>query len=80
MKTETQKWGNSLAIRIPSAFAREIGLGDGVAVDLRLTSGKLVISVVKKRRDSLGSLLAQMRKSNQHDETDWGGPVGGEVW
>ena len=44
------------------------------------TPKKLVISPVRGKRGNLRSLLARMRKSNRHSETEWGGPVGGEVW
>jgi antitoxin MazE len=80
MKSKAQKWGNSLAIRVPSAFAREIGLSRGAGVELRLKCGKLVISPLREKRRSLHSLMARMRKSNQHSETDWGDPAGREVW
>ena len=80
MKTEAQKWGNSLAIRIPSAFAREVGLSHGTEVDLQLKSGKLVIAPAIKKRCCLRSLLARIQKSNLHSETEWGSPAGGEVW
>jgi antitoxin MazE len=80
MKTEVQKWGNSLAIRIPRAFARETRIDDGTEVDLSLQSGRLVITPVQKKRYNLNSLLAKVRNSNRHSETDWGDPVGGEAW
>ncbi|MGA2175341.1 MAG: AbrB/MazE/SpoVT family DNA-binding domain-containing protein [Verrucomicrobiota bacterium] len=80
MKTAVQKWGNSLAIRIPRAFAQETRLDSGTEVDLRLKSGKLVVSRLSKKREGLRSLLDRVRKSNRHGETDWGGPMGREVW
>ena len=80
MKTAVQRWGNSLAVRIPRAFAQETRLGRGTEVDLRLKAGTLVISRAQKRRDSLRGLLAQVRKTNVHSETGWGGPRGREVW
>jgi antitoxin MazE len=80
MKTAVQKWGNSLAIRIPRAFARETRLDSGTEVDLRLKSGKLVVSRLSKKREGLRSLLARVQKSNRHGETEWGGPMGREVW
>ena len=39
-----QRWGNSLAVRIPRAFAQETRLGSGTEVDFQLKSGTLVIS------------------------------------
>ena len=80
MKTEAQMWGNSLAIRIPKAFAREIGLGVGAVVELEISTGRLVIIPERKKGYELRSLLAQVKRSNQHSETDWGNPIGQEVW
>ncbi|MGO9203190.1 MAG: AbrB/MazE/SpoVT family DNA-binding domain-containing protein [Limisphaerales bacterium] len=80
MKTAVQRWGNSLAVRIPRAFAQQTRLGSGTEVDLELKSGTLVISPVRKRRYKLGPLLAQVRKAHLHSETEWGEPTGREVW
>ncbi len=80
MKTAIQKWGKSLAVRIPRAFAAETHLHNGTEIDLKLQFGRLVITSRKKKRHDLRSLLAQVRKSNRHPEMDWGGPVGGETW
>ncbi|MFC1972103.1 AbrB/MazE/SpoVT family DNA-binding domain-containing protein [Chloroflexota bacterium] len=33
MKTRVQKWGNSLALRIPKSFATEVGLQRETSVD-----------------------------------------------
>jgi antitoxin MazE len=80
MKTAVQKWGNSLAIRIPRFFAQETQLGNGTEVDLHLKSGTLVISRARKKRYRLSELLARVRKTNVPPETEWGGPMGQEHW
>jgi antitoxin MazE len=80
MKTSIQKWGNSLAIRIPRAFAEEIRLNNGAEVELRLKSGRLEVSRIIPKRYNLKSLLAQVNRSNQHRETDWGAAEGKEIW
>ena len=80
MKTAVQRWGNSLAVRIPHAFARETRLGSGTEVDLRLKSGTLIISRARKNRYRLSDLLALVRKTDAHPETQWGDPKGGEIW
>ena len=80
MKTAVQRWGNSLAVRIPRAFAQETRMGNGTEVELRLRSGTLVITRVRKNRYRLSDLLAQVRPANVHSETGWGGPMGREVW
>jgi antitoxin MazE len=43
MKTTIQKWGNSLAVKIPRVFADEIHLDESSTVDLTINSGTLVI-------------------------------------
>ena len=44
LRLRVQKWGNSLALRIPAAFARETGIGSGAEVDLTLDDGRLIIT------------------------------------
>ena len=34
MKTRIQKWGNSLALRIPKSFAHEVGLEQDSQVEV----------------------------------------------
>jgi len=43
MKTRIQKWGNSLALRIPRPFAEESNLHEDSPVDITLRNGKLVV-------------------------------------
>jgi len=50
MRTKFVKWGNSLALRIPSAFAKEIGAAKGKGADMTVENGALVIRVAKQRR------------------------------
>lgn len=80
MQTKVQKWGNSIALRIPKSFAREIGLVDEAAIDLTLEDGKLVITPITVNRYSLHDLVSQITDENLHGEIDTGDPVGGEAW
>jgi antitoxin MazE len=84
MKVEFLKWGNSLALRVPKAFAQEIGAGVGKAANMEVRDGKLVVEVTKpkrrQRRYSLAQLVADIRPENCHRELNWGPPVGNEVW
>jgi antitoxin MazE len=41
MKASIQKWGNSLALRIPLAVARQIHVKEGDAVELSVAAGVL---------------------------------------
>jgi antitoxin MazE len=80
MKTRVQKWGNSLALRIPKAFAAEAGLGQDVAVELSLVDGRLVIEPLPEERLTLGDLLRGVTDDNIHGEWDTGPAVGKEIW
>jgi len=50
MQTKFVKWGNSLALRIPSAFAKEIGAAKGKGADMTIKNGALVIKAARSRR------------------------------
>lgn len=80
METRVQKWGNSLALRIPRALASQIGLESGSPVRLSLRRKELVIVPVPRPRLTLDDLLAQVTEENLHAETDTGRAVGGEEW
>jgi len=80
MTTKVQKWGNSLALRIPKPFAEEAGLEPDSVVDIAVKDGTLVIKPSPKRRRSLKELLVDITDENRHEETEWGEPVGGEIW
>lgn len=80
MLTKVQKWGNSIALRIPKAFADEIQIASDSAVELTIEDGKLVIAPVEREVYSLEELLARVTPENVHAEVDWGERVGDEVW
>jgi antitoxin MazE len=80
MKTRVQKWGNSLALRIPKSFAEEAGLREDVPIELSLVEGQLIIRPLGPERLSLGELLRGVTDENLHREWDTGPAVGGEVW
>ena len=79
MKTRAQKWGNSLAVRIPSHIIRETVLEYNAAVDMKVEDGKLVIQR-SHEAPTLESLLAEITKDNLHAAVDTGEAVGNEVW
>lgn len=77
--TKVQKWGNSLAIRIPSAFAEQLMVKQGSEVNLLLDGDRLVIKP-RRSEPSLSALLAQVTDENIHSEVTTGEPTGREVW
>jgi antitoxin MazE len=80
MKTRIQKWGNSLALRIPKSLVDEAGLQKGAAIELSLEDGKLVISPTTQPKPTLRQLLAGITKENLHQEMDTGQIAGNEIW
>ena len=64
MNIQISKWGNSLALRIPAAFIKEIKLKDGDRVEAILTSeGALVIKPQKLDRKEIAELIKKVRGS-----------------
>ena len=80
MRTQVHKWGNSLAVRIPKAFATDLGLAQNSAVELDLEDGCLVVRPSTEVRYDLQELLEQVTKENLHTEQDFDASVGGEEW
>lgn len=84
MALQVAKWGNSLALRIPKTLAEQAGLKAGSAVKAKVRSGVLSITPQQKTRKPAGKRLSQLLQgmTSEHfqHETDWGKPVGKEVW
>ena len=79
MQTSVQKWGNSLGLRIPNVYAKELHLLDGSIVDIQRKENEIIISPAKKKK-SLNDLIQLITDENQHDEIDFGSPHGREEW
>jgi antitoxin MazE len=79
MKSRVQKWGNSLAIRIPKSFAAEAGLYADAAVELSLVDGTLVVQPITQQPLSLDQLLRGVTDENLPGEWGTGPAVGKEV-
>ncbi len=81
MVVQFAMWGNSLALRIPSAFAREFDLTPGKEADLQIRDGSLVVTPVKVVPTyDVKALIAGITPENVHEQIDTGEPVGSEVW
>ena len=63
MNIQISKWGNSLALRIPAAFIKEIQLKDGDKVEATLSKdGSLIIRPEKLDRKAIA---AELRSSGR---------------
>jgi antitoxin MazE len=80
MLTKVQKWGNSLALRIPKAFALDAKLENNTLVEVSLVDGQIVIKPVSTPAWTLEQLLSGVNKGNIHREIDSGEAMGNETW
>jgi antitoxin MazE len=77
MKAIVKKWGNSLAIRIPSSYAKDIHIHDGSVIDIEKNKSTLTI---KPHKALLSEYLNKINKKNLHQEIEPEGPIGNEAW
>lgn len=77
MQTTISRWGNSLALRIPSHVTKEAGLVEGTFVQIDLEDGSFRVTPTRKKF-KLADLLAGHKKTET--EVDWGDAKGEETW
>ena len=66
MDLQVAKWGNSLALRIPSELVRQLGLREGATVQAHLTvDGTLSIRPAQWNRKAFASELSEARSTMQ---------------
>ena len=81
MLVKVQKWGNSLAVRIPRAFAGEINITENSSVNLTLIDGSINLKPIENNYEcNLEDLIEQVNESNLHSEYNSGKPEGKEIW
>ncbi len=80
MVSKIQKWGNSLALRIPKPFADSIGFDDETEVELHIEDNKLIVTKSAPSAYVLEDLMSQITSDNIHKEIDFGDPIGHEAW
>ena len=79
METTVQKWGNSLAIRIPKNITRDAKVEEGSSINIKFENGNIILTPSKKEH-SLAELIKNITDENIHSELSTGSPVGGEIW
>ena len=80
MSTKVQKWGNSLAVRIPDSVVEDAGFVPGTEVTVKKIRNTVVITPIHRKRPTLEELVARITPQSLHEETDWGKPAGKEIW
>jgi antitoxin MazE len=82
MITRIQRWGNSQGLRLARQVLEDACISVGDDVDVAARDGMIVIAPVRRVRGrvSLQELVSRIPEDCKVEETDWGEPVGKEVW
>jgi antitoxin MazE len=68
MSTKIQKWGNSLAVRIPKTYVDALKIEEGTDVKMKIVKNKLIVSKKKRQEIKLRELLNKVSDKNLHKE------------
>jgi antitoxin MazE len=79
MNTTIQKWGNSLALRIPSSIAKDLDLHPGASVQMSIEGVRIIVKPHTKQKPTMAHLLKGVTKANRHSESFSDCPVGREI-
>lgn len=77
MHAHIQKWGNSLAIRIPMGVAKQLHLQPGSPVTVEIEEGRLIVQPPKY---NLESMLKAITAKNRHHQLLEDPQAGSEEW
>jgi antitoxin MazE len=82
MVTKIQKWGNSQGLRLAKQVLEDAHISVGDDVDVTVREGLIVVTPARRVRGkrSLQELVSRIPDHDKTEETDWGRPVGREVW
>jgi antitoxin MazE len=76
MKARVIRRGGEVLVALPAELGPKL---PNDQVDVMERGNEIVISSVRSK-PTLEELVAGITEENRHDETDWGPPVGNEVW
>ena len=82
MVTKIQKWGNSQGLRLAKQVLEDAHISGGDDVDVTVREGLIVVAPARRVRGkrSLQELVSRIPENYKTEETDWGQPLGREVW
>ncbi len=67
-------------MRIPKHVSEELRLREGSDVHVLIQGKVITIKPAAEKKETLRELVKGITKENIHKETDWGYPVGKELW
>ncbi|MEN0659737.1 AbrB/MazE/SpoVT family DNA-binding domain-containing protein [Caldifermentibacillus hisashii] len=77
--TKVQRWGNSLAVRLPKVILDDLNIKEGSDISISVENNAIKIIPIKKK-PTLEELMSKITPENKHDEVNWGKPEGAEIW
>lgn len=80
MEVIVKKWGNSAAVRIPSAIMAAARVELEQSVEVREEQGRIVIEPVRRKTYSIDDLIGGITARNMHELVETGAPAGKEIW
>ncbi|HLJ76340.1 MAG TPA: AbrB/MazE/SpoVT family DNA-binding domain-containing protein [Acidobacteriaceae bacterium] len=78
MRVQMQKWGNSLAVRIPRHIADEANLAEGDSIEIQVSAVGAVQLEKADKVPTLSQLVSQITLENRYEEIALGPEVGKE--
>ena len=79
MDAVIRKWGNSPALRLPTAVLKEAGYQLEQKVELIVSRGRIVIQPSEKVEYDLNEMISGINAANSHGEVSFGAPIGKEA-
>lgn len=76
MQTSIKKWGNSLAIRIPSNISKALNLKEESIIDINLRDNKIIL----EKKQDLALLCQNIDENNLNIDSQWGDNAVGKEW
>lgn len=80
METNIQKWGNSLAVRLPRQIAKKLSMHEGTRVRVAESEDGIVVQVMVSPQYTRTNLIKGISPKNVHHEYDFGESQGKEIW
>jgi len=80
MISKVIKWGNSLALRLPKAYTKELNLNENSPVEINSDKEKITITPVELKKYDSKELFSRISEENIHKEIETGIPQGKEIW
>lgn len=80
MQSVIKKWGDSPALKLSARLIKEAQLTIGQEVSLNVSREKIIIEPVTRNEYKLEELVAGITSRNTHAKSDFGKPLGKEIW